>query len=296
LAHSGQNTRPSWQLAVIAWGEKYPVAEINHLIATVLRLAAHTPHVVLISDRPRPGVLEPVHVVPFPDWALEPRFLKGGCQAKLAMFDAGVLNADMPTIYIDIDTVVLGDMTQFLALLEHPQHLAMLQTSLLPFGAMARQLSRMTGQHTYARGNSSILVFVPSHCQDISQRFRDLVASGASIATGPLKADDNFISWVAQDRIVVIPTTMAVKFPTEFMRHSRPIMRLRGLLPWVRSRWDGLLAITLPGFTVKPQALLALADGAEIRDERGRWLIWSDAALGSVRKQIITYYKSMTAA
>ena len=124
---------PVWQLVLVLWGTKYPVAEVNHLIDTVLRHAAHAPRVVLITDRPREGLRAGVVQREIPAFFMDPRMRGPGCQTKLCMFEAGVVPDDLPAIFIDIDTVVFGDMTRFLGLQTSRKTVAIFQSAVLPF-------------------------------------------------------------------------------------------------------------------------------------------------------------------
>ena len=284
---------PRWQLVLVLWGTKYPVAEVNHLIDTVCRLAAHPPRVVLITDRPRDGVRCGVVQREIPPFFMDPRMRSGGCQTKLCMFEAGVVPDDLPAVFIDIDTVVFGDMTRFLSLQTDPKTVAILQSAILPFGALARALFRLTKGRRYARGNSSIVVYHPAETAQIAARYRALVDQVGYNGIRPMIADERFLSWSHQPHMRAIPHGLAVKLPTEFMLPYRWLIHLRAGLPWVRRRWAGLVALTLPGVEVKGEVLLTLPDGAEIVDRKGRRLIWSDAALGTVKARLTEYYTAL---
>ncbi len=288
-----QASAPKWQLVLVLWGTKYPVAELNALIETVESKVTHRPRVVLISDRERQGLASHVLTRPFPEFFLRPEFCQGGCQAKLAMFAQGVVPDDLPAVYIDIDTVVLGDVTRFLDLLSTPQTIAILQSVVLPFGPLGRAVYKMTHGRRYARGNSSIIVFHPSQCAYIAETFERLFLEHNGVGIRPMVADERFISWVAQPNMRAIPKRLAVKFPTEFMWPWRWLIFLRARFAFLQRRWAGLVAVTLPGEDVKGAELLRLPEGAEIMDRKGRRLIWSDRALGSLRGKIIAYYTEL---
>lgn len=286
---------PVWQLVLVLWGTKYPVAEVNHLIATVCRYAAHPPRVVLITDRLREGLSAGVVQRLIPDFFMAPEMRGAGCQAKLCMFEAGVVPDDLPAVFIDIDTVVFGDMTRFLALLTRRQAVVMFRNSLLPFGAVPRLLYKISRGKKYLRGNSSIVIYHPGECARIAVHFREMFAKLGANGTPAMVADDKFISWSHHDKLHSIPRDMAVKLPAEFMLPYRWLILLRARLPWVRRRWAGLVALTLPGVEVKGEALLALPEGGEVVDRKGRRLIWSEAALGPVKARLTDYYTSLQA-
>lgn len=150
-----------WQLVLICWGTKYAVADINGLALAARAQSPGLARVVLITDRPRDGLAEGIEARPHPPEFLQPRMMTGGCQAKLAMFVPGLVPADMPAIFLDLDTVILGDLGRLLEARNRPEEIAILQSAVLPFGALARWIWRRTGGRKYARGNSSVVVFHP---------------------------------------------------------------------------------------------------------------------------------------
>lgn len=287
---------PQWQLVVVLWGTKYPAADVAHLVAMVRAKAEPAPaRVVLLTDRPRSDLDADIAQRGIPEFYLRPEFMGGGCQTKLCMFEQGLVPSDMPAIFIDLDTLILGNMAKLLALLEHRETVAILQSAMLPFGAVARGLYRVTRGRKYARGNSSIIVFHPGECAHVAERFRDLVSQHGMGGFRPLIADERFLSWVHQPYMRAIPRRMAVKFPTEFMLPWRWLVLLRASLPWVRRRWAGLIAVTLPGAEVKGDVLLTLSAGEVIVDRKGRRLIWTEAALGPLKMQLHDYYMALRA-
>lgn len=284
---------PVWQLVLVLWGTKYPVEEVNFLIRTVCEHTSRKPRVVLITDQMREGLADGVVQRLIPEFFLQPELRGGGCQAKLCMFEGGIVPPDLPAIFIDIDTVVFGDLTSLLALQETPKTVAMLQSAVLPFGALARALYRLTKRRRYARGNSSILIYRPAECTHIAARFRELYGRHGNNGIRPMIADERFMSWANQPYMRAIPNTLAVKMPTEFMLPWPWLIRLRAALPWVCKRWAGLIAVTLPGVEVKGKALLALPEGGQIIDRKGRRLIWSEAALGGVKSRLTAHYRAL---
>jgi hypothetical protein len=280
----------AWQCVLIAWGDRYPVAEINTLIASVRAQSPTVARFVLLSDRARPGLDPGCEVRPIPDWYLQPQMMRGGCQTKLCLFEPGVVRDDMVAIYLDLDTMVLGDLARLLSVMRGPQTVAILQSALLPFGAVARWLFRVTGGRRYARGNSSVVVFHPGHTGYIAERYRSLHAAHGFNGLRPMVADERFISWAAQPVVRAVPGHLAVKFPTEYMQPWRWMVHLRASLPWIRRRRAGLVAVTFPGVKFKGEDLAALPEGASVTDRKGRRLFWTDRALGPLRARIIAQY------
>ena len=286
-------TMHNWQLVIVLWGNKYSVSELNALITSVIDQASSPPRVTLITDRARTGVYEGVIIREMPTFFDQPEFLRGGCQAKLSVFEKDILPTDMPAILMDIDTLVMGDISQLTSLLTTPQTVALLQSAVLPFGALARTIYKLTNKRKYARGNSSVVVFHPAHCHYISTTFKSLFAQHNGLNFRPMIADERFISWVAQPYMRAIPKAYVVKFPTEFMWQTRWFARLRGRMPWLKKRWAGLTALTFPGLDMKGQDLAMLPENAEITDRKGRHLIWSQSVLGPVQQPIKAYYLAL---
>jgi hypothetical protein len=272
------------------WGDKYNVALVNRLIAAIARHSAHPPRFVLLSDRARPGLNPCAQLRMIPETWLTPAFRGPGCQTKLAMFEKGVLQDDLPALYVDLDTVVTGDLGRIVDLMATPDALMLLQSAIVPLGAAGRFLWRRTKGRKYARGNSSLVAFHPKHHHHIAAQFLALWEKHGALSFRPMIADERFMSWAAQPTVAAIPTSYAVKFPTEFMSRVNAASYLWAMLPWVRARRAGLIAVTLCGVEIKPDQLLALPEGAHVTDPKGRTLIWSDFILGKTRRDIIQFY------
>ena len=293
---AAQGIAPTWQCVMVCWGDKYPIALINHLMAQIERHAPSAPRFVLICDQPKPGLYPGAITRDFPAFFLNPEFKKGGCHAKLAMFEKGVLPEDLPAIYIDLDTIVLGDISKGLKLMDSRQTVAMLPSAIIPFGPIGRTISKLTNKKNYARGNSSMVVFHPAECHYVAETFRSLFAKHPDFGFRPMVADERFISWVAQTHMKKLPKTLIVKFPGEFMFPWRWWLYVKAWLPWVRTRRAKLAAITLNGLLIKPEMLVALRDGEVVTDNKSRQLIWSASTLGNYYKRIPEYYAYLKAA
>jgi hypothetical protein len=276
---------------MILWGDKYDVALVNRLLGAIARNTASQPQFVLLSDRDRPGLDPRAQLRLMPDYWIQPEFLIPGCHAKLAMFEPGVLNADLPAVYVDLDTVVSGDLSRAVGLLPQDNSLMLLQSAVLPLGRIGRIVWRLSGGKRYARGNSSLVVFHPRHHYRIAAAFRALWAEHPGYDFRPMIADERFISWVSQDVVEAIPSDFAVKIPAEFMSRLQISNYIWALLPWVRQRRDNLVAVTLCGLQIKPETLLALPEGGKLTDSKGRNLVWSDFVLGKTRARIIAFYQ-----
>jgi hypothetical protein len=283
-----------WQLIVVLWGDKYPEAEVNYLIENAIAQSQpHPKRVTVLTDRARPGIHPSATQRAIPDFFLNPQFLGGGCQAKLCIFEEGIIPDDVTAIYVDIDTVILGNLARLTSLLRTPATIAVLEGAFLPFGRLARALFRISRGRLYARGNSSVVVFNPRPCTPIATRFREAFARHGASSHRPMVADDRFISWTNQAHMRLIPKSMAIKFTGEFMLPWPWAIYARARLPWVRRRWSQLIAITLSGTDVKRDELMHLCEGQTLTDRKGRMLIWSETAMGSIKPRILAYYQKL---
>ena len=288
--HMDLYTEPTWQCVMVCWGTKYSTALINNLARSIANKAASQPRFILISDRDRPDLADRIELVRFPEFWLQDRLKTSGCQAKLVMFDHGIVPTDLPAIYVDLDTIVLGDLGTGLDLMQNRKTVAILQSAIIPFGWIGRTLYRWTKRRRYARGNSSFVIYHPAECHFIAERFKALLEKHPRLEFRPMAADERFISWVAQEHMVRIPNSFAVKFPGEFMFYWGFWLYIKARLPWVKSRRKGLVAVTLNGLMIKPEKLLSLKEGDVIVDEKSRKLIWSEKTLGFMRSKIQAFY------
>lgn len=287
---SVHNPQPTWQCVLICWGTKYSVSLINQLVRSIAAQASSVPRFVLITDTDKPELLDGVRNVRFPDYWLQAPLRRSGCQAKLVMFEKGILPEDLPALYVDLDTIVLGDLQQGISLMDTPRSVVMLQSAIIPFGPLGRLRYRLSKGRHYARGNSSFVVFHPARNHFIAERFRDLFSRFPAFEFRPMIADERFISWAAQPHMKAIPSSFAVKFPGEYMFFWPWWLYVKAWMPWVRERRRRLAAITLNGLMIKPEKLLQLRDGDRLVDEKGRVLVWSPRTLGGMQQRIRDYY------
>jgi hypothetical protein len=76
------------------------------------------------------------------------------------MFSKSVLPPSMPCIYLDLDTLVLGDIGKIAGLVKKPCDIFMLPPgNLISFGIVRKLLFRLSGGKWYATGNSSVVAF-----------------------------------------------------------------------------------------------------------------------------------------
>lgn len=280
-------TRRDWCMVLAIWGEKYGAAHVNELAVSAMRQSSGLAKVVLVTDRIRPGTDPQISQALFPDYFHRPDFFAGAYRAKLAMFSTAVLPPNMRCVYVDLDTVVMGDLGKIADLVESPSDYFMMPPAGLRFGRVRKLADWLRGGSSFPVGNSSLVAFHSAAEPNLSDTFQAMHAAGTDIGAKYMLIDDVFISWFARKNLFGIPVSQAVMFRREFLSRSLFLLRIKALLPWVKRRRAGLVAITLNGNAYKPESLIALEDGAIIYDSKGRKGYWSDRFIGPARTRII---------
>lgn len=285
--------REGWCLVLVIWGEKYSDAHVNLAIRTAKACSPSLRHVVLFTDRDRPGIDPLAEQRPFPEFFRRPVWFTHGYIAKLSMFSRGDLPADMACVYVDLDTVITGDLGKLAALVRAPNDYLMLPPgNLIGFGRLRRLIYKLTDGRIYAIGNSSILAYSSAAEPNLCDVFRAQLESGDP-ADPKLHIDDRFISWFAQPRLRAVPSSLAVMFRREFLSHTSLGHIVKNRIGPLLGRRRRLVAITLNGMDFTAEGVRALQDGAELSDGRGRTGRWSDAALGPIKGVIADYYNAI---
>ena len=137
----------AWQCVLICWGTKYGAADINRLVKRVADQNRSVARFVLVSDRLHEGLDPRVEHAELPDVYRKSEFMTGGCQAKLGIFKSGVLKPDMPAIYIDLDTVILGPIEQAFQFRKDDRSIVMFQSAFCLF-RLGADIYRLTKRQT----------------------------------------------------------------------------------------------------------------------------------------------------
>lgn len=258
------------QVVVTIWGDKYGDADVLRLHRAVARHASRPVRFVCISDRRR-ALGDDIVVKGFPDLPLPFDAMRAGCRLKLAMFAPGMLDPDLPTIAIDLDTAIIGDVARLVDAVEAAPGLYLMASHYVQWWKWPAWLKRLVPATNYF-GNSSLVGFRPRDASDIWPGFcEDVRRAGGK--TKHIAADDRYLSWKAGDRLRVFPKALANKFVDEYMAPFAWIEDLRKRLPWVRRRRSGQAALTFAGAGVKPELLVGLRRGDLLRYKR-RKLRW----------------------
>ncbi|MFN4130849.1 MAG: hypothetical protein ACK4GC_13700, partial [Paracoccaceae bacterium] len=278
------------------WGTKYGRAHVNAIVEDAYALSPGLRSTVLVTDRHRDGLDPRVQQVSFPAPFDTSAFFSNGYRAKLAVFSTVVVPAGLRCVFLDLDTVVVGDLGRIADLVQRPDDLFMLPPAGLGFGTLRRLRDRLQGAKKFPVGNSSILAFhadaKPNLAETYARRF-----AAADLPTLPgMFIDDVVISWFGRGHIDAVPTDCGVMFRREYLSRVPGWAALKSRLPWVQSRRARIAAVTLNGVAVKPEHLATLADGATVTDGRGRSGPWTDRAIGPVRARLQSVGQRIAAA
>lgn len=265
------------QVVCLSWGTKYGPEVINYLQAEAVRLSSRPVRFVCITDAPRDLHADIVQKQ-FPAFALPFEEMKFGCRAKLAMFAPGMLEPDLPTVYLDLDTALLGDPAKLVVELERHRGMFMLMNHYVQWWKLPKAIKKLAGSRYYF-GNSSILAFYPGEMEHIYTRFNEEIARVAGEPPKRLASDERFISYSNRDNLRVFPTSLANKFAEEYMMPLPWMEDIRKRLPWVKARRDGLVAMTFVSEGLKSDRLIAFKTGDLLRYKRAS-VYWNEADHG----------------
>ncbi|MBT7415214.1 MAG: hypothetical protein HN770_05980, partial [Rhodobacteraceae bacterium] len=102
------------QVVVVKWGDRYSANHVNNTLLNLQKMASRNVRFICVTDDPE-GLGDFIDVQPFPDWGDWYETMKKGCRLKLSIFVPGVLSPDLPTVFFDLDTMILGDVAKLVA-------------------------------------------------------------------------------------------------------------------------------------------------------------------------------------
>lgn len=263
------------QVVTVLWGTRYPDAIIDHMRNAILTHTNAEIRFVCITDHAL--AVDPViKQVPFPDFAHDFEALKSGCRLKLAIFAEGILEPNLPTLFFDLDTAILGDVAKLAAeIVQHPKAIHMLRNHYLQWWRLPFSLRKLLLPNRYYFGNSSVIGFYPKQYCFIFDRFKQFLLEHRDNGTAlPLpkffRTDERFVSYSAAGANRVFPPNLVEKFAEEYMLPFVWMEELRRHLPWVKARRAGQVAITFVGNVVKPSEIAQFRHGQIIKLKRLR--------------------------
>lgn len=147
------------------WFDAFPESYVRVLRNAVKANLPLEHRFICITDNP--GGLDPgIESVQLPDMGIPLRYQKSGCWPKISMFAPGLLPADVPTLFLDLDILIRQDLSPFFERIQTEPGLHALRE----WNPSLWNLAPLTLRPD--RGvQSSILGFIPKDCQQIYYDF-----------------------------------------------------------------------------------------------------------------------------
>lgn len=259
------------QIVIVKWGTLYDHRHINGMIDAIRSNTKVPLRIVAITDEPA-GLYDDIIVQSFPDLGLPfHKLTQRSCFGKLAMFSRGILEPDLPTLFFDLDTAVLGDVSKLVACMEQKPGIYLTSSQFFQFWKL-RPLLRFIAPSSFYRANSSVVAFYPRDYYFIADEFRKNIArwldrspQNGSPPKLALGSDDKFISFVARDSLRVFPWSIAARFQDTYFGFSPWMSDAIGRLPLVKRTRKTRVALTFMGEFAKPEKIDSYENGDIIR-------------------------------
>jgi hypothetical protein len=282
MGQGGTRHPSGFALVLAIWGTRYGAPHVNGVVEAAFRFSPALDEVVLLTDRPRDGIDRRVIQRRFPSPFDEAEFFEFGYRAKLAAFSAVNAEPGKPCVFLDLDTIVIGDLGDIAGLVRRTDDLFMLPPAGLGFSRLRRRIDRIRPGLHFPVGNSSVVAFHSAANPNLATRYSQLRADGQLTEGWSAQIDDILISWFGRDRVLGIPTASAVMLRREFLSRVPFLPALKAALPWVRRRRAHIAAVTMNGVAIKPESLALLPKGAPLADGKGRKGRWNPACFGAL--------------
>ena len=267
------------QVVVVKWGERYSAAHVNNTFEEIRKLSTREIKCVCVTDDAI-GLADFIEYKPFPVWGGWYETLKKGCRLKLSIFEPGLLDRDLPTLFFDLDTMILGDIAKLVKELEKTGGMYMCRGHFIPFWRFLSAVKKVVKDYYYY-GNSPILAFYPKDFDCLVEDFKrefEYVRWRGITHKWPLdricKTDERFISYFARGRVRVFPKHLAVKFTTEYMTPFIDLSTVITWLPWVKRRRKSQVALTFSGHVLKPALIKDIKNGTKVASRHYR-MTWN---------------------
>lgn len=273
-----------WNLVLMIWGSAYPDAACNRLIAQAHAHGTPPSRVIVLTDRTDRALDPRAQQCPIAADFDRPDYKTGGLPVKISLFDIPALPTGAVCVYVDLDSIIIGDVSRLAALATQ----APIWTLPSPKGrlsATSRLIWRISAGRRFGAGNSSVFAYRNGFAGNPTEKFRaDTPLFGRS-GSAYRSNDDRFIAWACHDVIRPIPRNLAVRFRIEFLELTLPLNRVKA---WLRARArQNLAIITFDGSMTKPETIAATPQGGLITDHHGRRGRWDMAHTSGLHGRIM---------
>jgi hypothetical protein len=213
------------------------------------------------------GITKKIKAIDFPNFSVPMDALlhSGGCKPKLSVFCKDLKIENTPTIYIDLDTMVLGDIGKIAELQENQSALHGLPNHFIPHWRFP-WLSWATPEKCFFI-NSSILSFYPRNHEDIFENFNiDIQTPQFLDQKHPdtpwhMKSDERYISMHEKGKLRAIPSTMTGSFQDLYLTPFLWLSMIQNQASHVIRRRTNRVALTFHGEEFKPEKIAQMEVG-----------------------------------
>ena len=267
------------QVVCTIWGDEYDASYVNRMHRAVRAHHDGDLTFVCVSDNVNIATDPGIVVRPFPAIGADFRAFVGRCLPKLGIFVDGVLPlSDVKTVYIDLDTMIFGDVGRIADVLQDENDIVMME--ILP-GWMCRvtqALRRMFPPIDITYGaNSSVVVFYPAQFHWLGalyDRLSPLLTTpesdpgrmGFPVSGWVLRTDQRFISYFARRHVKILSSRLAAKFRDEWSSYFSPwIAWAWGRIPAVKRRREDFVVVTFNNPGLKKGLITGYREGEVVK-------------------------------
>ncbi len=204
--------------ACFKWGKGYPCRYTNILFRALTDVMQTSFRFVCLTDDPD-GLAEGIETMPLPVFAMDRADWHKGMWPKLSVFAPGLFTPGTPVIMMDVDVIVLRDLTPLFDHLRAKGGLHIIRE--IP-DTLPRWFPRLFGKPLLS--NSSVVGFIAGQQHHLFEAFRDKIYDEIR----QHRNDQNFIHYHAHSRqswpigwMVSFKKDLAFHFPVNLVRPIR---------------------------------------------------------------------------
>ena len=254
------------QILFVKWGQKYSPRYLNLLKKKIQEKSQHNLEFICITEDSS-GLTKNINSKNFPGFSVSmDNLLKsGGCKPKLSIFSKNLDISNTPTIYIDLDTMILGDIGKIAELQENQSSLHALPNHFIPHWRFP-WLSWATPEKCFFI-NSSILSFYPKNHEDIFDNFNEAIKNpklldhNYSGTPWHMKSDERFISMHEKGKLRALPRKITGSFQDLYLTPFLWLSKIQDQASPIIRRRTNRVALTFNGENFKPAKIAQLKVG-----------------------------------
>lgn len=226
------------------WGDVYDADYVNILYKSVKNHLTLEYRFVCLTDDPR-GLLGDIETFPLPYVDLPQRYRDHGGWLKLCVFQSELYDLQGPTLFLDLDVVVLESLTPFFLKGLESGTLMIIRDWPVGFRKIFR--------HRPAIGNSSVFFF---HIGSLSQVYDEFITDPL-LAVRRFRNEQKFLSYYARQKLFwpeewcrsfkrhcvrsfPLSTFKEPVFPSRskvIVFHGQPKPQTLAHVPWIAKNW-----------------------------------------------------------